>query len=439
MASRLLHLAVAEKLMEAFPVKDTNRFRLGCIMPDACNPAASKSDSHLKCFVCGKSKTTYDLDGYLSKFSGQMNDALYLGYYLHLIQDLVFREIIYDKYRWNPCIPGNVARLHNDYRLINEHIIKKYDLKDDIQPVLELECEGIYSIYPFEIESFLNDMTLDFRDQSKGESFFFTTEMADDFVASATESCMKEIKALNEGKHYVDAYERAWRNKLFSLLKTTQNTRDLGGYRTKSGALTRYESLIRSDVQNDPSEEDYDYLRTHGITTIIDLRGASDVAQKPSGFAGKEGFTYYNFQIEEGSGVPKSTDLVPQSYLAIASAKAISGVFRCIAAAKTGVMFHCTAGKDRTGVVAAILLLHAGVSDKDIIENYVLTKEYGKKRLELVHKNFPEIDMTIVTPCEMFMGEFLKLFRKTYGDTDRYFRKIGLCDEEIWRIQRKLV
>lgn len=44
----------------------------------------------------------YDLDGYLSKFGDKMDDELYLGYYLHLIQDLVFREIIYDQYKWNP-------------------------------------------------------------------------------------------------------------------------------------------------------------------------------------------------------------------------------------------------------------------------------------------------------------------------------------------------
>ena len=101
-------------------------------------------------------------------------------------------------------------------------------------------------------------------------------------------------------------------------------------------------------------------------------------------------------------------------------------------------MFNCTAGKDRTGVVAAILLLHAGVCDEDIMENYVLTKEYGKGRLELVHKNFPELDMNIVTPCKMFMEEFLRLFRAEYDDTDTYFRMIGLNDEEIKALRDKL-
>lgn len=223
-----------------------------------------------------------------------------------------------------------------------------------------------------------------------------------------------------------------------SLLNTTQNTRDLGGYITRSGKQTRYDSILRSDVQNYPSEEDFEYLKSKNITTIIDMRGQKDVDRKPSGFAGRSDFAYYNFQIDEGSGVPESVEAVPISYMNIVKAKAMPEVFKCIANAKTGVMFNCTAGKDRTGVVAAILLLHVGVCDEDIIENYVLTKEYGKERLELVHKNFPEIDMNIITPCEKFMKEFLRLFREEYGDTGTYFKSIGLHDSEIHALKEKL-
>ena len=168
------------------------------------------------------------------------------------------------------------------------------------------------------------------------------------------------------------------------------------------------------------------------------MRGQKDVDRKPSGFVGRNDFEYYNFQINEGSGVPESVEAVPISYMNIAKAKAMPDVFKCIANAKTGVMFNCTAGKDRTGVVAAILLLHAGVSDKDVIDNYVLTKEYGKERMELVHKNFPDLDMNIVTPCKMLMEEFLKLFMEEYGDSDTYFRSIGLSDNEINSLREKL-
>lgn len=224
-----------------------------------------------------------------------------------------------------------------------------------------------------------------------------------------------------------------------SLLQTTQNTRELGGYLTSSGVRTRSGVLLRSDVQNYPSKEDFEYLLSRGITTVIDLRGLNDAQKKPNGFAGKEGFTYINIPIDEGSGIPESTDDVPASYIRIAEAKEMPRVFRCIALAKTGVMFNCTAGKDRTGVVAAILLLQAGVETDEIVRDYVLTREYGKERLALVQKNFPGIDMRIVTPCEAFMTEFLQLFKERYRSTGQYFRKLGLSAEEIELLRCKLV
>ncbi|MBO5177380.1 MAG: tyrosine-protein phosphatase [Lachnospiraceae bacterium] len=236
-----------------------------------------------------------------------------------------------------------------------------------------------------------------------------------------------------------DYIKRFWVTITESLLETTQNTRELGGYVIKDGLATKRNSLWRSDVQNYPSEGDVALLKERGITTILDMRGDKDLARKPSGFANKEGFTYINCPIIEGSGVPESVEQVPVSYLAIAQAENMPKVFKAIANAKTGVMFNCTAGKDRTGVVSAILLLHAGVSDEDIIENYVLTREYGRERLELVHKNFPEVDMNIVTPKEWYMEEFLRLFRGKFGTTESYFKNLGLTTEEIERIRKKLV
>ena len=58
--------------------------------------------------------------------------------------------------------------------------------------------------------------------------------------------------------------------------------------------------------------------------------------------------------------------------------------------------------------------------------------------MELVHKNFPDLDMNIVTPCKMLMEEFLKLFMEEYGDSDTYFRSIGLSDNEINSLREKL-
>ena len=59
-------------------------------------------------------------------------DDFYLGYYLHLVQDVLYRRFVYDKYHWNPMIPGNVERLHRDYAIVNGYIIKKYNLVNDL-------------------------------------------------------------------------------------------------------------------------------------------------------------------------------------------------------------------------------------------------------------------------------------------------------------------
>ena len=64
------------------------------------------------------------------------------------------------------------------------------------------------------------------------------------------------------------------------MLNTTQNTRELGGYQTVYGVPTREMTAISSDVQNYPDEEDCLFLKSNGITTIIDMRGTKDVLKK---------------------------------------------------------------------------------------------------------------------------------------------------------------
>ncbi len=150
------------------------------------------------------------------------------------------------------------------------------------------------------------------------------------------------------------------------LLETTLNTRDLGGYMTSNGKMTKQNMLIRSDVMKYISEKDVELLRQKNIAAIIDVREERDVLKSPNSLKDMEGFEYRNIPIEEGSGVPDSVEDVSRSYLKIAEAENIGKVFKTISQAPRGVLFHCTAGKDRTGVISAILLMLAGVSEEDI-------------------------------------------------------------------------
>ena len=212
-----------------------------------------------------------------------------------------------------------------------------------------------------------------------------------------------------------------------SLLETTQNTRDLGGYETCHGGKTKSFSVLRSDRQGYASDRDKKFLVDHDITTVIDMRTEEDVKKKPSSLANIKGMTYYNFPIYEGSKVPNSVE-EPN----------MNAVFQCIANAPQGVIFNCSAGKDRSGVVSAILLLFADVRDEDIIENYVITKYYIKQRLEYIQQN-SDYDMAIVTPNKSFMEIFLKMFREKYGNVSNYFQSIGMDRECIDRLREKLL
>jgi Protein tyrosine/serine phosphatase len=93
------------------------------------------------------------------------------------------------------------------------------------------------------------------------------------------------------------------------------------------------------------------------------------VESDPSGFENLDGFTYYNLPVEEGSQVPESVEAVPGSYMKIAASPVMKDIFTTMAESEGGVMYNCSAGKDRTGVVTAILLMLCDVNEEDIISD----------------------------------------------------------------------
>ena len=141
----------------------------------------------------------------------QEQDALYFGYYLHLIQDLIFRRLMYEDYHWNPVLDGNVLRLHNDYHLINRYVIDKYGLKQNIKLPENFRMEKIYALYPFDVTRLLDDLQNDFAENCDGEIFFFTKSLADEFITKAADVCVNEMATLLDGNFYMDAHEWAWK------------------------------------------------------------------------------------------------------------------------------------------------------------------------------------------------------------------------------------
>ena len=227
--------------------------------------------------------------------------------------------------------------------------------------------------------------------------------------------------------------------KAASLLKTTRNTRDLGGHPVAGNRVTVPDRIWRSDRQENPDPEDIALLRSKGITTIIDMRTEEDNLIKPSFFRSLEGFTFLNYPIIEGDTIPESVEAVPGSYMNIACSENMPRILKAIADADTGVMYNCAAGKDRTGVVTAILLMLCGVSDEEITADYMLTKECNRERFELLRKRRPDLDMNIVIPRESYIRNFMDLFRERFGSVDGYFACIGLSEETKQKLLARLL
>ena len=437
MASSIIHYAITCELIKRRQFNNPDRLKLGSILVDS----GYNGNSHMKISVAGGHKNTYDLDGYKSIYGELMKqDDLYLGYYLHLIQDILYRHLVYDKYHLISLIPGNVEKLHRDYAIGNFYVVQKYNLKNEVTIPADFDKEPINQVCSFDLEGLVQNMNSYFEPSEEEDILFFTKEMADEYIAEAVGYCIQELDNLECQNAGTDGYLSAWNRMPKSILESTMNTRELGMYRiqgTKNYTLSN--RIYRSDRCESLSASDKKLLLDRDITTIIDLRSEQEAETKPSAFSSDSDFIVFHYPIVEGMLPPNSLEAVPVSYMEIAHADCVKEVFKTIADANGGVLFHCTAGKDRTGVVSAILLALVGVSDEDIVYDYAISREFNKQRLEAYLKEHPEIDKDIVLANEKSMYGFLRMLREKHNSVDQYLRDIGISEYEIQELKSKLI
>ncbi|MDP4144951.1 MAG: tyrosine-protein phosphatase [Bacillota bacterium] len=222
------------------------------------------------------------------------------------------------------------------------------------------------------------------------------------------------------------------------LLSSTYNTRDLGGYPIDAENATAYKVFLRSDAPIEVSSEDIGVLLLNNITTIIDLRSDDEVQRKPCALKDYENFQYYHCKMHGDGALPSSAEAVPISYFEmIDEQKSVLNIMRVLAKAEDGVLFHCSAGKDRTGVISALLLLLAGVGKTDILADYQLSGVYLSPILQQFSTSM-NIDINIITPKAEYIEKFLDMFLKKYNSAEAYLSEIGLNDAEIQQLKMKM-
>ncbi len=209
MASSIIHLAVTKELTKEVPFRDTGRLFLGCVLPDG---AADRNRGHLKKGLCGNAKKTYDVNAFRARFMDLMRfDDLYLGYYLHLAQDILFRRFMYLEHGWNPRLPGYVERLHRDYAVTNASVSRRHGLHADMVRPLDPGPE-LTELGEFDIPRFVETVRGYFLPVEETECFFFTTDLAEAYIGRAVELCLAELESLKNGGPLMDSAAWAWDN-----------------------------------------------------------------------------------------------------------------------------------------------------------------------------------------------------------------------------------
>ena len=182
-----------------------------------------------------------------------------------------------------------------------------------------------------------------------------------------------------------------------SLLNSTQNTRAI---------LPDSLRYLRSDVPASLTESEIDWLRQQNIRCIVDLRSEEEQKKKPCPLSQQTGFVYHSLPVSGGNAVPACPDEVSASYVAMVDEQ-MKHIIYTIETSDCGVLYFCNAGKDRTGVVSALLLRRLGYDDEYIIKDYLQSADNLMEMLR-AYAASSGVNIHIITPCRRYMEEFLQ-------------------------------
>ena len=220
-------------------------------------------------------------------------------------------------------------------------------------------------------------------------------------------------------------------------LEGAVNFRDLGGYEAGDGMQTRWRTLFRADGLGELTEADLSVLRALGIRTVIDLRSGSELERGRFDVeAHPVAFHHFPFidELPDAQDFDRRPGLLGTQYLEIVrdAGGQILGALDVLAAPDAlPAVFHCTAGKDRTGVLSAVVLSLLGVDEPTVVADYALSgAAMLRLRAKLIAK-YPEGRETLENIDEVFsadpvqMEQLLDHIALQYGSVAAYVDGLG--------------
>ena len=182
------------------------------------------------------------------------------------------------------------------------------------------------------------------------------------------------------------------------LLKSTKNTRSI---------IQDSMKYIRSDAIINLEDEEIQWLIENNILTIVDLRTEQEARRNPCCLKHHNEFTYTNIPVSYGDEMPLSPEMMPVYLLKLVD-DTMREIISTIENSKTNVIYFCRQGKDRSGVVSALLLLRLGVSHDEIISDYLLSAGNLAESIEQDCRDYPGLEKEAATPNSEYMKQFLK-------------------------------
>ncbi len=230
------------------------------------------------------------------------------------------------------------------------------------------------------------------------------------------------------------------------------NARDLGGYETEDGRETRWGTVVRSDSPAALTEAGRAALAGYGVRAIVDLRLPAELADDPNPFAepGDHGITYTNVSfIDPAAAPPDAVSTLAEDYLQMLDRyrQGVAEAMAAIARAPDGaVLIHCAAGKDRTGLISALLLGLVDVPADTIAADYAMTAELLRPRERRWLESLPpeeraerEAMLARYAPTAEIMLQVLEGLGERYGGVEPYLRSTGLGQDDLDRLRDRLV
>lgn len=187
-------------------------------------------------------------------------------------------------------------------------------------------------------------------------------------------------------------------------------------------------------------------MAAYGVRTVLDLRSMGETFKSPSPFAGGDGVRYVHRELIDDANMTNIGDSqsMLDRYLFIIDKRphAFRDIFEVIAETEGTVIFHCFAGKDRTGLIAAMLLDVAGVGPEDIAADYAETDQQLARQYEMwIQEAAPDRLETVRDelrcPPERILG-VLDHLQQRWGGVEGYLEAAGMATANIDRVNAKL-